>query len=110
MHGKVAIISAIKSLKNRLQRLNIHVRLKYITLSKESKMTTITLHTSKLLIEVTKLLTEAKDALAERAKVKRTIRELNSLTDRELADMGIHRGDITSVAKGEIKRSAEWTR
>lgn len=33
-------------------------------------------------------------------KQRNTIRELNSLTDRELTDLGIHRSDIRKLVKG----------
>jgi uncharacterized protein YjiS (DUF1127 family) len=38
--------------------------------------------------------------LQKRAMVKRTIKELSQLSDRELNDMGLARGDIYSVAHG----------
>ncbi len=39
---------------------------------------------------------------------RQTIRELNRLTDAELNDIGLGRGDIYSVARGDetLKRSA----
>ena len=37
----------------------------------------------------------------ERAMIKRTIKELSRLSDRELNDMGLARGDIWSVAHGD---------
>ncbi len=37
--------------------------------------------------------------LARRAVFSQTVRELNTLTDRELADLGIARVDILSVAR-----------
>lgn len=36
---------------------------------------------------------------ARRAVYAQTVRELNALTDRELADLGIARASITSVAR-----------
>lgn len=45
-----------------------------------------------------------KDSMARRAEVKRTMRELEACTDRELADMGIHRSEIYSVAMGHHDR------
>jgi len=36
----------------------------------------------------------------ERIEYQQTIKELNSLSDRELADIGIGRGDIVRIAKG----------
>ena len=43
------------------------------------------------------------------AAIRQTIRELNMLTDRELADIGMCRGDIYSVARqdADMKISAE---
>ncbi len=37
-------------------------------------------------------------ALARRRMFSQTARELNALTDRELADLGIHRADIRQIA------------
>lgn len=39
-------------------------------------------------------------SLAHRREVNNTINELNQLTNRELADLGISRGMIRSVAEG----------
>jgi uncharacterized protein YjiS (DUF1127 family) len=36
----------------------------------------------------------------QRKEIKRTIKELSALSDRELNDMGLTRGDIYSVAHG----------
>lgn len=38
----------------------------------------------------------------ERRNVRRTIKELESLTDRELSDIGINRSDIRAVAKMKV--------
>lgn len=38
--------------------------------------------------------------LTHRAQIKRTMTELNKLSDRELQDIGIHRTQITSIAMG----------
>ncbi|EGJ20554.1 hypothetical protein RSWS8N_00710 [Cereibacter sphaeroides WS8N] len=37
-------------------------------------------------------------ALAQRRIYRQTVRELNSLTTRELSDLGIHRSMITRIA------------
>ena len=37
----------------------------------------------------------------ERAAIKRTIKQLSALSDRELWDIGISRGDIYGVARGD---------
>lgn len=39
-------------------------------------------------------------------KIRTTIRELNSLTDRELSDIGISRADIYDIANQNAKMSA----
>ena len=38
--------------------------------------------------------------IAQEAKYRQTVRELSALNDRELADIGLSRCDIVSVAKG----------
>ena len=45
----------------------------------------------------------------QRKAIKRTIKELNQLTDAELNDIGLGRGDIYSVAHGDPhhKKSAQ---
>ena len=43
--------------------------------------------------------------LAERARASRAAAELRALTDRELADIGLTRGDIPSVAAGMLQRA-----
>lgn len=63
-------------------------------------MTTITLTTSHIFGNITEALQKAKAALRKRNEAKRTMRELSALTDRELNDMGIARGDIYSIAHG----------
>ncbi|WP_025897995.1 DUF1127 domain-containing protein [Sneathiella glossodoripedis] len=35
---------------------------------------------------------------------RNTVRELGSLTDRELDDIGVSRSDIRAIAKGEFRR------
>jgi uncharacterized protein YjiS (DUF1127 family) len=37
--------------------------------------------------------------------VNRTIKELSSLSNRELADLGIHRSQIPSIARETVKES-----
>ena len=44
---------------------------------------------------------------SDRREVKRTIKELNKLTDRDLRDLGISRGEIYSVAIGAWSRDSE---
>jgi uncharacterized protein YjiS (DUF1127 family) len=43
--------------------------------------------------------------LAERARVRRAAAELRALTDRELADIGLTRGDIGNVVAGTLRRA-----
>jgi uncharacterized protein YjiS (DUF1127 family) len=38
--------------------------------------------------------------LADYARYQRTLRELNSLDNRQLNDLGITKGDIQSIARG----------
>ncbi len=45
-------------------------------------------------------LARAFHALSERSRRRRAAAELNSLTDRELADIGLTRGDIGHVVDG----------
>ncbi|SEN59183.1 protein of unknown function [Gemmobacter aquatilis] len=45
------------------------------------------------------LVVEAKKFVARRAIFKQTQRELNALSARELADLGIHRSMITRLAQ-----------
>lgn len=47
---------------------------------------------------LTGLVASVKQALAQRRIYRDTVRELNGLTTRELADLGIHRSMITRVA------------
>lgn len=45
------------------------------------------------------LFTVAREASARRAIHAQTLRELNALTDRELADLGLARGNIAAIAR-----------
>lgn len=38
------------------------------------------------------------------ARYRKTVKELTQLTDRDLADLGIHRSDIARVAKQSVLR------
>lgn len=44
------------------------------------------------------LLKTIKTSISRRQKYQTTLRELNALTDRELADLGIHRSLIATIA------------
>lgn len=41
-------------------------------------------------------------SLQAQKKHRQTIKELNQLTDKDLADIGLCRGDINAVAKGSV--------
>ena len=45
---------------------------------------------------------ELKADLALRQKFRATVRELSSMNDRELADIGINRYDIKGIAKAHV--------
>lgn len=45
------------------------------------------------------ILAQVKVMIARRAVYNQTVRELNILTDRELADLGLSRFDIPTVAR-----------
>lgn len=49
---------------------------------------------------MTNLITAMNEALRRRRNTNSTVRELHRLTDLELKDIGIHRGDIEAVARG----------
>jgi len=40
--------------------------------------------------------------LKRQAKMRQTVRELNALTDKDLADIGIHRSMIYDVARSHL--------
>ena len=66
-------------------------------------MTTLT-HKSflpKIVEELKNLIHEVKKARIRNAAIKSTIRELNRLSDRELNDIGISRGEIWTVAHSD---------
>ena len=44
-------------------------------------------------------------ALARRRKIAQVVRELETCSDRELAELGLGRGDIVAVAHGTYRRS-----
>lgn len=45
---------------------------------------------------------KVKEAIAKRRLYAHTIKELSQLTDRELADLGLHHGQIHSVAHNSV--------
>ncbi len=48
---------------------------------------------------ITALVKQFKDAMARRQLYTQTLFELNSLSDRDLTDLGVHRSDITALAR-----------
>ena len=73
-------------------------------------MTTITTQTtllSRLASDVRQAARDYSQGLAEsreRARaIRRTMRELNALTDRDLADLGILRADIGRIARQSVE-------
>lgn len=51
---------------------------------------------------MTNMITAVSEALRRRRNINNTIKELHSLSDLELQDIGIHRGNIEYVARGII--------
>ena len=51
--------------------------------------------------EVVGFLKHWKNAYQEHKAVMQTVKELNALSNRELNDIGIARGDIYSIARGD---------
>jgi uncharacterized protein YjiS (DUF1127 family) len=49
-------------------------------------------------------LERVRDAYERRQQYLKTVRELSAMSDRDLADIGIRRGDFHSVAKGTFIR------
>lgn len=49
---------------------------------------------------MTNMIEAINEALRRRRNTNSTVRELHRLTDRELQDIGICRGDIEAVARG----------
>ncbi len=45
---------------------------------------------------------------SDRREAKRTIKELSKLTDRDLKDLGISRGEIYSIAYGTNENLRGW--
>ena len=51
---------------------------------------------------VTEFFSNVRQSIADRRLFARTVKELNELQDRELADLGIYRGDIRSIAQTAV--------
>jgi uncharacterized protein YjiS (DUF1127 family) len=67
-------------------------------------MTAITFSPRKSARSPWRLLASLVRALHVARQQGRVARELSLLSDRELADFGLTRGDITAVARGELRR------
>ena len=48
------------------------------------------------------LVKDFRQAMDDHARIKATIKELRKLSDRELNDIGINRGDIYSIARMDV--------
>ena len=74
-------------------------------------MTSITLTggNSSLFKKVAQYFVDLNEKRIQRKEIKNTIRQLSALSDRDLWDMGLTRGDIYSVAHGtaDIRRVRE---
>jgi uncharacterized protein YjiS (DUF1127 family) len=57
-----------------------------------------TVQSSKLAQKFLGLIAALRLSMTRRAVYRDTMRELSALTDRELMDMGLHRGDLHSIA------------
>lgn len=51
---------------------------------------------------MTNMITSISEALRRRRNINATIKELHSLSDADLQDIGLHRGQIERVARGLI--------
>lgn len=66
-------------------------------------MTSLTLSagTTGLITRLAQFFVNLNEKRIQRKLINRTIKELSALSDRELNDMGISRGDIWAVAHGD---------
>ena len=67
-------------------------------------MTALTFSALKSVRSPWRLLSPLLRALHAARQQDRVARELSLLSDRELADFGLSRGDIPAVARGELRR------
>lgn len=51
---------------------------------------------------ITEFFANTRQMIADHRLFVSTMKELNDLGDRELADLGIYRGDIQSIAKASV--------
>ena len=71
-------------------------------------MTSITLTADKIgLRSFAEFFVNLNEKRIRRKEINNTIKQLSALTDRELWDMGITRGDIYSVAHGDSTRRGD---
>ena len=59
---------------------------------------------AELTYSISKAITDISLYRRRRAVINQTIKELSNMTDRDLADIGICRGDIEDVARGVYDR------
>ena len=57
--------------------------------------------TSGAITSIVEYFKELRAEMRLNSKIRQTVKELNQLTDRELNDIGIARGDIYMVARGD---------
>ena len=62
---------------------------------------TMTASTTGLLARVAKFFVNLNEKRIQRKQINNTIKQLSALSDRELNDMGLARGDIWAVAHGD---------
>ena len=62
---------------------------------------TMTAGTTGLLARVAKFFVNLNEKRIQRKQINNTIKQLSALSDRELNDMGLARGDIWAVAHGD---------
>lgn len=65
-------------------------------------MTTLTMAAGHSLSGVANWIKKINAKLAHRKAVRQAVKDLSALTDYELNDIGISRGDIRAVANGDI--------
>ena len=63
--------------------------------------TTMTAGTTGLLARVARFFVNLNEKRIQRNAINETIKQLSALSDRELNDMGLARGDIWAVAHGD---------
>ncbi|WP_112324039.1 DUF1127 domain-containing protein [Oceanibium sediminis] len=64
--------------------------------------TTTTTAGNGLFARIARVFARIQQSLAESREFRRTYNELNSLSDRELADLGLNRMDLSRVARDTV--------